>query len=84
MVHNNTHCQLEKFQCIFYIMKQAEFKLIDVNIHLGPQDVCNREVYNVTCGAGEVIVMVSARYGRMQIRRCVKRNLGGYNLVANF
>ncbi len=34
------------------------------------------EQFNVSCGADEVIVMDTAKYGRMKLGRCVRRNLG--------
>ncbi|KAK2148914.1 hypothetical protein LSH36_475g02079 [Paralvinella palmiformis] len=40
------------------------------------KDFCNMEMFNVTCNPDEIILMHRARYGRMQIGRCVKRSLG--------
>ncbi len=34
------------------------------------------EAFNATCLKNQVIVMETAMYGRMNIGRCVKRNLG--------
>ena len=34
------------------------------------------ELFNATCKATEVVVMDSARYGRMSVGRCVKKNYG--------
>ena len=34
------------------------------------------DTFNATCPHGEVVIMTRARYGRMQIGRCVKKNLG--------
>ena len=40
------------------------------------QQYCNMESFNATCPNNQVILVKSAKYGRMQIGRCVKRNLG--------
>lgn len=42
----------------------------------GSNQYCNMETFNATCKADQVILMKSAKYGRMEIGRCVKRNLG--------
>ena len=39
-------------------------------------DVCETETFKATCSSNEVIVMETARYGRMRIGRCVKKSLG--------
>ncbi|KAK2143213.1 hypothetical protein LSH36_864g00067 [Paralvinella palmiformis] len=40
------------------------------------KEYCETELFQPRCGRNEVIVMSRARYGRMQIGRCVKKNLG--------
>lgn len=41
------------------------------------REYCNMETFNASCPRpNDVIVVRRARYGRMQIGRCVKRNLG--------
>ena len=42
----------------------------------GPQEFCHLETFNASCPHDTVIVMQSARYGRMKVGNCVKRNLG--------
>ena len=42
----------------------------------GKDEYCNMDTFNATCPRDHVILMKTARYGRMQIGRCVKRNLG--------
>jgi len=37
---------------------------------------CQDESFKAACQPGQVVVMETARYGRMRIGRCVKRNLG--------
>jgi len=40
-------------------------------------EVCNREFLNISCGgAGRVILINAALYGRMRVGRCVQRSLG--------
>jgi Galactose binding lectin domain len=39
-------------------------------------ELCDTEAFRVTCADGEVIVMTSARYGRMKLGRCVEQELG--------
>ena len=41
------------------------------------------ETFNATCRRDEVIVMRSARYGRMKIGRCVKGNYGYLGCAAD-
>jgi len=40
------------------------------------RDFCNMETFNISCESHEVLVMNTARYGRMTVGRCAKRNLG--------
>ena len=40
------------------------------------EEFCNSEIFDASCAADEVIVMTSARYGRMKLGRCVKRDFG--------
>ena len=60
--------------------KLSLFNFIHLNKFLllfpGTTDTCQLESFNTTCGAGEVIVMVSARYGRMRAGRCITGNYG--------
>ena len=42
----------------------------------GPTDFCHRETLNASCAENEVIMMKTARYGRMTIGKCVRKNLG--------
>jgi len=39
-------------------------------------EYCNGEVFEPRCHGNDVIMMLSARYGRMKIGRCVKREPG--------
>ena len=56
-----------------------EYKLHDLivfNCLPGPEEYCSRETFHGRCSEGEVIVMKSAMYGRMEVGKCVKRDLG--------
>ena len=55
--------------------------------HLFPvpdkSDYCQLESFNVSCGEGEIIVLVSALYGRMRPGRCITRSYGNLGCSAN-
>ena len=38
------------------------------------QEYCRFEDMNVTCSASHVVLMTSARYGRMRMGRCLNRD----------
>ena len=40
------------------------------------KEYCHFDAFNASCGHNQVIVMEVARYGRMKVGTCVKRNLG--------
>ncbi len=41
------------------------------------QEYCEYETFEARCrGPNEVVVMETARYGRMQLGKCVKRDFG--------
>ncbi len=42
----------------------------------GLQQYCQWEAFNATCGKDEIILMESAKYGRMRFGGCVKENHG--------
>jgi len=46
------------------------------NVGNGIAEYCNGEEFEPRCHGNDVIVMLSARYGRMKIGRCVKREPG--------
>ena len=39
-------------------------------------EYCQFDVFNVSCGSAEVVVIESAMYGRMATGKCVKRDYG--------
>ena len=41
-----------------------------------PREYCEWESFNASCGADEVILMKSAKYGRMSLGRCLTKNYG--------
>ncbi|ESO06075.1 hypothetical protein HELRODRAFT_160206 [Helobdella robusta] len=38
-------------------------------------DTCQFQRFNASCGAGEVVLMTEARYGRMQLGKCIRHNV---------
>ena len=40
------------------------------------REYCTWDTFEATCGPNEVIMMKTARYGRMRLGRCVKKNFG--------
>jgi len=40
------------------------------------EEYCLPEVFHAECAVGEVVVMEKARFGRMELGRCVTRNYG--------
>ena len=42
----------------------------------GLREYCEWESFNATCGRDEVIVMRTAKYGRMRLGKCVTKNYG--------
>ena len=48
----------------------------DVMSHNG--EFCEGEVFNVTCAVDQVMQVRSARYGRMQLGRCVEQTYGTF------
>ncbi len=38
------------------------------------KEVCQWETFNATCSPGHVIMITSARYGRMRMGRCVRKS----------
>ncbi len=42
----------------------------------GIREFCETETFTATCAANEVINIASARYGRMRLGRCVRKDLG--------
>ena len=39
------------------------------------REYCNWETFNAQCRPGAVILMTSARYGRMKYGRCIRRTM---------
>ena len=42
----------------------------------GIREYCNRDGFEARCNDKEVIIMTSARYGRMRLGKCVKVDFG--------
>jgi Galactose binding lectin domain len=47
------------------------------------KEYCQFESFNATCSTNQVIVMEEARYGRLQLGRCVTRDYGYIGCSAN-
>ncbi len=45
-------------------------------ILVGQVEYCPWESFSATCESNEIVVMQTARYGRMRLGRCVKNDLG--------
>ena len=45
-----------------------------ISFYSGPrQELCNWETFAAQCQEGQVILMTSAKYGRMQHGRCIRK-----------
>ena len=55
-----------KFVIIFLDSYNLTLSLLSVE-----EEFCQWETFNATCGEGEVIVMRTARYGRMKLGKCL-------------
>ena len=66
----------------YLVLKTFLFMFPDV------REYCEWESFNATCGPDEVIMIHSARYGRMNLGRCVTQNYGnigcGSDVTAEF
>lgn len=60
--------------CQTYFIYQHELTLLCVVAEL--QELCLREEFTAQCPSGHVILITRARYGRIHMGRCVKRNFG--------
>ena len=47
----------------------------------GPQEYCQYDVFNPRCPKGKVIMVTTAKFGRMRVGKCVPLDLGKGNLV---
>ena len=45
------------------------------------RDYCLAEVFEAECGSREVVMIQTARYGRMRIGRCVRSEIYTYTLA---
>ena len=51
--------------------RHYKVRLIFYSDHL--REFCNWETFTAECRPGQVILMTSARYGRMKFGRCIRR-----------
>lgn len=49
---------------------------MDMDVCSDAEEYCLPEVFHAECAVGEVVVMERARFGRMELGRCVTRNYG--------
>ena len=49
----------------------------------GPREYCQFNNFNASCTGHQVVLMESARYGRLQVGRCVDRDYGYIGCSAN-
>ena len=47
------------------------------------QDYCQWDAFNVSCSHGDVVVMTSARYGRMRVGSCVRKSYDTIGCTVN-
>ena len=45
-------------------------------LFLSGVEVCNAEFFDANCASDEAIIVTSARYGRMKLGHCVRRDFG--------
>lgn len=60
------------------IASYSNYDAIAAYPHLGTTEYCALETFNGRCNDGEVIEVKSARYGRMHIGKCVKKDRGKF------
>ena len=70
------HKRLGTVNCCNFLIWHFLTYYISQFLNTGPQEFCHLETFNASCPHDTVIVMQSARYGRMKVGNCVKRNLG--------
>jgi len=54
----------------------AKTEITAVTVCLDAEEYCLPEVFHAECAVGEVVVMEKAKFGRMELGRCVTRNYG--------
>ena len=62
---------------IFFQIKNFVVTCYCINVNISILDyetVCEWEDFSPRCGAGQVVVMESALYGRMRPARCIGKN----------
>ncbi len=74
--------------CIIHICPFQKHFLIQLNwfFHgcvVGKGEYCQLESFNATCADDEIIIMLSAHYGRMRSGRCITRNYGNLGCSAD-
>ncbi len=87
---NITHCidvnftrQKLYFPLVPLMSETSRIHNRNICLFSGPKEYCHLETFNASCPHDSVIVIESARYGRMEVGRCVKRNLGYVGCAVN-
>ena len=63
---------------IFYCLT-----VLNLRLNSAAKEYCQFESFNISCSLNQVIVMEDARYGRLQLGRCVNRDYGFIGCSAN-
>ena len=67
------------------LLVKANFKYLFINgFLLGPQEYCQDETFVPKCKNNEVIMITKAQFGRMEIGKCVNKDLGKFALLPLF
>ena len=57
-------------------LRSNKLKPLLFTVSIDARSYCKDEWFEPTCDAGHVVVMTYARFGRMQLGRCAKTNMG--------
>lgn len=66
-------------QCCHHFIEgwaYCESKSNDMTVLSGMREYCERESFQASCEEGEVIMMQTAKFGRMRLGRCVQQDYG--------
>ena len=47
-----------------------------ISIHSELRDYCQEDSFHAECPMGEIVVIVEARFGRMELGTCLKLDIG--------
>ena len=72
-MHNNTTCVFQIDREYERVMRVSVSALCDVG---RMEEFCQFDVFNTSCISNEIIFVEEARYGRLQLGRCVTQDYG--------